>query len=221
MYIRQTLRALLLTACLTLTLAACGASRPAGSGSDAAGSPSPGESHDRMPLTLYADFSAGSTEDHEQFLRRKEVSLPMKDERAAPVLVAAYLAEELSDWTGLDFALNGVTFGGDGVTVDWAKESTLVTGLGDREQKEEFFFSDAVSLNWFMLDSLAKTLLNNLPVSAVYYCSEGKPIPFPNPEEMAAQGLAELPVDLPYEGSAFFVSHAGARGDLPEDGSID
>lgn len=41
----------------------------------------------------------------------------------------------------------------------------------------------------------------------------GKDLQFPNPEDMAAQGLPFLPVDQPYEGSAFFVTHAGGRGD--------
>lgn len=42
----------------------------------------------------------------------------------------------------------------DGLAVDWAKDSTLVAGLDDRAQKEEFFMYDVESLSWFMMDSL-------------------------------------------------------------------
>jgi hypothetical protein len=71
---------------------------------------------------------------------------------------------------------------------------------------------DAVSLNWFMMDSLAETLKQNMDVTTVYYSADGGPVTFTNPEDMASQGLPELSVDQPYEGSAFFVSHAGAQG---------
>jgi hypothetical protein len=130
--------------------------------------------------------------------------------------IAFTMAEGLSEWTGLNFALNGVTLNSDddSVTVDWSKDSTLIAGLGDGPQKDEFRMADAVSLNWFMMDSMAMTLKKNLDyVTAVYYRSDGKPITFTNPEDMAAQGLPELPIDQSYEGSAFFVSHAGNGGD--------
>ena len=125
--------------------------------------------------------------------------------------MAFYLADELSEWTGLNFSLNDVRLDEDSITVDWAADSTLIAGLGNRAQKDDFHFYDAVSLNWFMMDSLAQTLKQNLEVTTVYYCSNGKSIPFTNPEDMAAQGLPELPVDQPYEGSTFFVTHANNR----------
>ncbi|MGI6174470.1 MAG: hypothetical protein ACOYI8_11345 [Christensenellales bacterium] len=157
-------------------------------------------------LMLVANFSNGVADGE---IRIAEVALPSQNEMpASDALMAFYLAGELSDWTGLDFALNDVWFDEDSVTVDWSKESTLLAGLGDKEQKEEFFFFDAVSLNWFMMDSLADTLRQNFDVTAVYYASEGQPIAFTNPEDMAEQGLPVLPIDQSYEGSAFFVSHS-------------
>ncbi|MDR2502318.1 MAG: hypothetical protein LBC78_03610 [Oscillospiraceae bacterium] len=117
------------------------------------------------------------------------------------------MAGYLSEWTGLDFTLNGVTSAPDGVLIDWSKQSTLLAGLGDREMKAEFSFSDGVSLNWFMMDSLKSTVESNLPVvSFVYYCSEGAPLEFINPEDMADQGLRSLSADEQYWGSAYYVS---------------
>jgi hypothetical protein len=164
---------------------------------------------DAFTLTLYADLSGGSAEEN---IQTEDISLPLEDAPASPSLTAFALADGLSEWTGLDFTLNDVTLGEDSVTVDWSAEATFIAGLGDREQKAEFHFYDAVSLNWFMMDSLAQTLKNNLDVSVVYYSSDGGPVTFTNPEDMAAQGLPELPVDQPYESSAFFVTHAGAQG---------
>ena len=161
---------------------------------------------DEFYLTLFADFP-GET------LEKGADPLPVENEPASPSLIAFYLADELSAWTGLDFTLNDVSFGEDSITVDWSKGSTLIAGYDGREWKEDFRFFDGVSLNWFMMDSLAMTLKNNLDVTTVYYCSDGGSVTFPNPEDMAAQGLPELPVDQSYEGSTFFISHAGGRGD--------
>lgn len=211
MHIKSILQTLALVLCLSLALAACNATPPPDPGTDTPEGP--------VFLTLCADFSNGAAvpEDNGSILRYKDVPLPAENEPASPALIAFYLADELSAWTGLDFTLNDVSFDKDSITVDWSKESTLLAGLDNREQKDEFRFFDAVSLNWFMMDSLAQTLRNNLLVTTVYYCSDGQPITFSNPEDMAAQGLPELPVDQPYEGSAFFVSHSGGRGDLIED----
>jgi hypothetical protein len=120
---------------------------------------------------------------------------------------AMEIAEYLSEWTGLDFTLNSAKDVIDGgLVIDWSKQSTLVAGLDDREQKEDFKFDDAVSLNWFMMDTMKSTLASNLPVSSVYYCSDGQPLEFANPEDMAAQGLTELSADEPYYGSYYYVS---------------
>lgn len=158
-------------------------------------------------LTLYADFSF-------DIIEEKQITVPFENEPASRALIAFALADGLSNWTGLDFKLNDMSFPDEkSVLVDWSKESTLISGIGDRAFKEDFHFYDAVSLNWFMMDSLAATLKNNLGITAVYYQSEGQPITFPNPEDMAALGLPALPVDQPYEGSAFFIAHAGGKGE--------
>lgn len=160
-------------------------------------------------FTLVADFSNGMTGAESQ---TKGIPLPSQNEMpASNALVALYLADELSEWTGLKFTLNDVRFNGNSATVDWSADSTLVSGLGSRTQKEGFYFFDAVSLNWFMMDSLAQTLRHNLEVTTIYYSSDGGSVTFSNPEDMAAQGLAELPADQPYEGSTFFAAHANNR----------
>ena len=103
---------------------------------------------------------------------------------------AAEIADYLSDWTGLDFTINDFSEASIGVIVDWSKESTLLSGLHGREQKEDFLFSDDASLYWFMMDSLASTLTENLPYSYVYYCAEGKQLVFPI-EDCALKVLSE------------------------------
>jgi hypothetical protein len=167
------------------------------------------EAGESLTLTLYADMSAGSTA--EGLISTKEIELPLEDEPASTAVLAMMLADELSAWTGLDFTLNDVTIDGDDAIVDWSADSTLIAGLGDREQKPEFHMFDAISENWFMMDSLATTLKNNLAITTVYYSCDGGPVTFINPVDMAAEGLPELPVDQPYEGSVFFVSHADAQ----------
>lgn len=160
-------------------------------------------------LTLMGNFSNGMADGQTKI---KEVAFPPQNEMpSSNALMAFHLADELSDWTGLDFTLNDVRFDEDSVTVDWAKSSTLLKGIGNKRQKDEFHFFDAVSLNWFMMDSLADTLRQNFGVMTIYYNTEGQPITFTNPEDMAAQGLPELPTDQPYEGSAFFVAHSNNR----------
>lgn len=158
--------------------------------------------------TLIADFSAGS-----ELLNQKEYFQGYNGS-----LDIAMLSDYLSDLTGLDFFADGKVEGGKAF-ISWRDESTLVAGLDDREQSEEFFFYDAISLNWFMMDSLAATVKKNFPeVTEVYYSGEnGESVVFPNPEDMASQGLPVLPIDLPYEGSTFFVSHADGRGDMSDD----
>jgi hypothetical protein len=198
---------------LALSLAACN-----GGGSPADTTPSatpdsaatPSVTPDTAPTedsvaTLIADFSNGSPEPNQK-------EIPWKYEGQCDI---GTLATSLSAATGLDFFADG-RVEDDKAYVVWWDSSTLVSGLDDREQNEDFFFYDAVSLNWFMMDSMAATIKRNLPeVTEVYYSGEnGAPVVFPNPEDMAEQGLWELPVDLIYEGSAFFLAHAGGKGDV-------
>ena len=197
--------AILLAAILLLGLAACGNTETNNTTTTNADS-----TEDPMPfvqtIVLYADFSGGSERAEELELIKEEV-FETEDE-----VTIQLLAKSLSEWSGLDFTLNSATIDGSSAYVDWAAASTLVAGLDDREQKEDFHFFDAVSLNWFMMDSLATTIKGNFSeVTEVYYATDGKPLVF---EEQP--GLTELPVDQPYEGSAFFAAHADGRGDLIE-----
>lgn len=167
----------------------------------------------KTSVKLVADFSNGAVGAAESD-RIKEETVEVEGEVDITVLAA-----ELSSWSGLDFTLNDARVESDAAYVDWAVSSTLTAGLDEREQKEEFHFFDAVSLNWFMMDSLAQTIKQNLNVQTVYYSMDGgKELAFQNAEDMAAQGLAALPVDQPYEGSVFFVSHAGGMGDIGDNG---
>lgn len=199
---------ILLLLVMTLVMTACGDKGE--ENKEAAG-----DTGETFSLNLYADFSNGMPDGE---LLEKEIKLPVENEPASESQIVFSLADGLTEWTGLDFKLNDVSFPDNkSIVVDWSKDSTLIAGLDDREFKEDFHFYDAVSLNWFMMDSLATTIKGNMLIENVYYQSDAKPIEFPNPEDMAAQGLPILPVDQSYEGSAFFVAHADGKGDMPED----
>ena len=121
---------------------------------------------------------------------------------------AEELAQELSKLTGLDFNITASKTD-DGWVVDWAANSTLIAGLDNREQKEEFFFFDCDSLNWFMMDSLWRTLTENLNAENIYYTMDGgKDLTF---EELYP--VNEFPSDIPYMGSEFYFAHSDVRGD--------
>ena len=121
---------------------------------------------------------------------------------------AEELAQELSKLTGLDFNITASKTD-DGWVVDWAADSSLIAGLDNREQKEEFFFFDCDSLNWFMMDSLWQTLTTNLNAENIYYTMDGgKELTF---EELYP--VNEFPSDIPYMGSEFYFAHSDLRGD--------
>ena len=82
------------------------------------------------------------------------------------------LADELSKLIGPDFSITASETD-DGLIVDWAHDSTLIAGLDNREQKQEFFFFDNITLSWFMMDSLCRTLTENLGVENIYYTMNG------------------------------------------------
>ncbi len=126
-------------------------------------------------------------------------------------LTAKVLADGLTQLTGLDFFID-TTEKPDGITVDWAKNSTLISNLDDRVQKDEFHFFDSESMRWFMMDSLWRTITENLKAENVYFTTDGG-------KELAFEELYPVkvfPQELPYMGSAFFFAHADSRGDLTE-----
>jgi len=123
------------------------------------------------------------------------------------------LAEAMSDWSGLDFT---VTFsnGSGGLNVDWSADSTLIANLDDREQKEDYFFFDADSMRWFMMDSMLRTLNENGYSDVYYTMNGGKELFF---DELYP--VNEFPSDVPYMGSPFYFAHADVRGN--EDAAMD
>ena len=122
---------------------------------------------------------------------------------------AEELAQSLSELTGLDFTITASQTEDDWI-VDWAADSTLVAGLDDREQKEEFFFFDYDSQCWFMMDSLWRTLTENLDAENIYYTMDGG-------QELVLENLSSsintFPSDVPYMGSGFYAAHDDVRGD--------
>lgn len=121
---------------------------------------------------------------------------------------AEELAHELSKLTGLDFFIT-VSKADDGWIVDWTADSTLVAGLDGREQKKEFFMNDQDSLRWFMMDSLWRTLSENLDAENIYYTMDGG-------QELAFDELNpvnEFPSDIPYLGLEFYFAHDDMRGE--------
>ena len=185
-------------AILICLLAACGSTSPSDEpASSKAVEPtqSVSEAESTRIDVLYAVFSAEDVKEY-----------PI--EYTGAKKTAEELAHELSELTGLDFIITA-SKADDGWIVDWAADSTLVAGLDDREQKEEFFFFDQDSLCWFMMDSLWRTLTENLDAENIYYTMDGG-------QELVFEELYsvnEFPYDIPYMGSEFYYAHADVRGD--------
>ena len=153
-------------------------------------------------LTLYAVFFSSTEE--------KQITLPIEGESVSRSFIAFALADGLSEWTGLDFKLNDIAFPDEeSVLVDWSKDSTLISGIGDRAFKEDFHFYDAVSLNWFMMDSLWRTLNEAFHKDVYYTMDGGKELKF---EELSPINI--FPATVPYMGSPFYFAHDDGRGDM-------
>lgn len=121
---------------------------------------------------------------------------------------AEELAAELTELTGLDFTIT-VSETDDGLIVDWAADSTLVSGPDSREQKEEFIFYDYDTMSWFMMDSLWRTVTKNLGVENIYYTMDGgKTLTL---DKMSPS--VTIPSDVPYMGSEFYLANSNLRGD--------
>ncbi len=119
-------------------------------------------------------------------------------------LTVEMLADGLSELTGLDFYLSEVVEDNGSATIRWSDDSTLIANLDSRVQKEEFFFYDADSMRWFMMDSLYKTIIENTDVTEVYYlASDGEELWF---EELYPINTFET--SAPYQGSDFYYSQA-------------
>ena len=195
-YNMKKLSVFLTLAMLFCLLAACGST----SSSSVPASSKPAESSQSAAEStqtdvLYAVFSAEDVKEY-----------PI--EYTGAQKTAEELAHELSELIGLDFTITA-SKADDGWIVDWAADSTLVAGLDDREQKDEFFFFDYDSMSWFMMDSLWRTLTENLDAENIYYTMDGG-------RELVLEKMSPanvFPADIPYMGSEFYYAHADVRGD--------
>ena len=150
---------------------------------------------------LVADFSAGNPEPNRQ----------EHDWVYTGDLTVENIAMGLSELTGMRFDVSA-QMEGSKATIDWSPESALLSDapIG---QNGEYRFFDYDSLVWFLLDSLHLTILKNLPdIREVYYTMDGG-------KELALENLwypKSFTLDTPYMGSAFYLAHAGGRGDDEE-----
>jgi hypothetical protein len=159
-------------------------------------------------ITLYANFAGGCE-------RAAELDLIKTKTVTVEEVTAETIAQELSQWSGLDFTLNGATMSESILTVDWSADSTLIANLDDREQKEDFNFFDVDSMRWFMMDSLSQTCMENMGLTEVYYTMDGgKELSF---EELYP--ISVFPKDVPYMSSPFYFAHADVKGDVTEEDS--
>ena len=149
---------------------------------------------------LYAVFSAENVKEY-----------PI--EYSGAKKTAEELAHELTELTGLDFTITANKTD-DGWIVDWAADSTLVAGPGNREQKEEFIFYDYDSMSWFMMDSLWRTLTKNLNAENIYYTMNGG-------RELSLEKMSPaiiIPADAPYMGSEFYLAQKPLDAQAPYQG---
>lgn len=191
------LSVLLILTMLISMLAACGSASSSDASSSSASLKPAASSQSAAEETqmdvLYAVFSAEDVREY-----------PI--EYTGAQKTAEELADELSELTGLDFIIT-ISKNSDGWIVDWSADSTLVAGLHDREQKEEFFFFDQDTLSWFMMDSLWRTLTENLDTENIYYTMDGgKELVFTE-----LYPVSEFPSDVPYMGSEFYYAHTMCR----------
>jgi hypothetical protein len=128
-------------------------------------------------------------------------------------LTADVLGEGLTELTGLYYTFTSTVNGND-LYIDWSMEPGLLSD-GDAEKMFTFFgdaFPDFGTQQWFMMDSLWYTLINNLNVENVYYTMDGG-------QELIIEGFDELfqielcSLDVPYLGSEFYFSHEDGKGE--------
>jgi hypothetical protein len=199
---KKLLPALLLAILLAFFLAACKNEQAADEPGQEPVQAEPDSAEPEYTATLYVDFTCGGSD-----LALEQFELGYDGDLTPEILLTG-----LSDLTGLDFVAD-IVQAERGIEVDWKKESTLIANLDDREQNEHFFFYDADSMRWFMMDSLYRTLLENFRPPEVYYTMDGgKALAF---DELYPAGTFGL--DMPYMGSSFYFANDG-KGDIVGDG---
>lgn len=147
--------AVLVAAALALALWGCAAKK----------NPAPGGTTNNAVQndtgTIYAVFN-------KKDVRENAFSYPQN--ACTPLTVA----QALTAWTGLQFSIS-FEFDAQGncYRVDWKADSSLATGQPPEQQKEDFRFYDADTLRWFMLNSLCRSIRENLEHTDVYYSLNG------------------------------------------------
>lgn len=90
-------------------------------------------------------------------------------------LTAERIAEALSALTGLNFEITSQYDAENNILrIDWAPSSSLALGEPADPQLEEFFFYEADSLRWFMLNSLSRTIRENIGEVDIFYTVNGE-----------------------------------------------
>lgn len=159
------------------------------------------------------DRSYGSTEENirrETVYSYEEISL---DE----------VIQAMSDWSGLDFLFDVQLSGGVNdrtAVIDWKADSSLILGYPPENQESRLSyaseehtdfhrFHDADSLRWYMMDSVWRTMKENLYTDEIYFTMDGgKELVF---DELFPINM--FPADIPYVGSPFYFSHSDNRGE--------
>ncbi|MDR1463906.1 MAG: hypothetical protein LBJ11_01215 [Oscillospiraceae bacterium] len=131
-------------------------------------SPSSGSEQPSLEHTglLYAVFEGGAVK---QYPFGYEGSL-------TPEKIAA----ALTDLTGANFSIASRTDPGTGaIVVEWLPDAALLGGDYDRKN-EDFQFYDAESLDWFMMNSLSRSIRETLGKPDVFYVMNGnEPLKLP------------------------------------------
>lgn len=87
------------------------------------------------------------------------------------------IAAGLTGWTGLKFRISCETDEtAKEIHINWLPESSFATGQIPDGMREEFTFTDAGTMRWFMLNSLTVSILNHSGDYAIYYTVDGKDI---------------------------------------------
>lgn len=107
------------------------------------------------------------------------------------VVTVERIAAGLTGWTGLKFRVSVTTDEENKkITVDWMEESSLYTGAMPDPQREAFTFEDETAVRIFMLNSLCRSILNNLGEYDVYYTLCG--------EDISSLGLDSITSETPF-----------------------
>ena len=152
----------------SMFLAACGSNTPTPSGNNTSSLPtsSPTQSTEApapemITGTLYAVFSEDEV---------RELDFGYEKGTCTPEKIAA----ALSEWTGLDFNITAeLDAQYNTVTIDWSTDSAMATGQPPEVQKDNFHFYDEEQLRFFMLNSLCRTIRENMGKLDVFYSLEG------------------------------------------------